>query len=107
MKVLESKETPGLGDKIEKDSTFVEAFEGVGAPIVGVKKGRESGAHEEVVMITGATISSRAVIDIINHRVDALRGALDGFWTSPGVLGAAEGTSGRDAVAAGAPGGGS
>ena len=28
MKVLESKETPGLGDKIEKDSAFVAEFRG-------------------------------------------------------------------------------
>jgi electron transport complex protein RnfG len=29
MKVLESKETPGLGDKIEKDSAFVSSFRGM------------------------------------------------------------------------------
>ena len=56
MKVLEHKETPGLGDKIEKDSAFIGAFRRVATPVVGVKKGRESGADEEVIMITGATI---------------------------------------------------
>ncbi|MDH5760705.1 MAG: FMN-binding protein [Gemmatimonadota bacterium] len=82
MKVLESKETPGLGDKIEKDSVFVAAFSGVASPIVGVKKGQGSGLDAEVVMITGATISSRAVIDIINHRLEAIGEAMTAYWAS-------------------------
>jgi electron transport complex protein RnfG len=72
MKVLESKETPGLGDKIFKDMDFVTGFQGVETPIVGVKQGAATGAENEVDMITGATISSRTVIGIINHRVEAL-----------------------------------
>lgn len=83
MKVLESKETPGLGDKIEKDSTFVGAFRGVGTPLVGVKADRASGVHEEVVMITGATISSRAIVAIINHRLEALQDPVKTYWSSP------------------------
>ncbi len=94
MKVLEHKETPGLGDKIEKDSAFIAAFNGVETPVLGVKKGRESGAEEEVVMITGATISSRAIIDIINHRLEALRGPMDALWSSPALAAA-----GRDGAA--------
>lgn len=77
MKVLESKETPGLGDKIYKDMDFVTGFQGVEAPIVGVKQGAETGAANEVDMITGATISSRTVIGIINHRVEALGPAME------------------------------
>jgi electron transport complex protein RnfG len=69
MKVLESKETPGLGDKIQKDSAFVAGFDGVVPPIVGVKKGSGAGDPSEVDMITGATISSRTVIEIINRRL--------------------------------------
>jgi electron transport complex protein RnfG len=83
MKVLESKETPGLGDKIEKDSAFVRGFREVGTPLLGVKTDRASGAHAEVVMITGATISSRAVIGIINHRLEALRDPVSTYWSSP------------------------
>jgi electron transport complex protein RnfG len=82
MKVLESKETPGLGDKIEKDSTFVGQFIRVATLIQGVKRGRETGADEEVVMITGATISSQAVIDIINMRVEELRDPIVAYWSS-------------------------
>lgn len=83
MKVLESKETPGLGDKIEKDSAFVREFREVGTPLFGVKADRASGEHAEVVMITGATISSRAIINIINHRLEALRDPVSSYWSSP------------------------
>jgi len=72
MKVLESKETPGLGDKIEKDTAFVGAFRGVAAPPAGVKPGAGTGAANEVDMITGATISSRAVVGIIARRIEKL-----------------------------------
>jgi electron transport complex protein RnfG len=72
MKVLESKETPGLGDKIFKDTAFVAGFRQAAAPLKGVKPGRGTGSDNEVDMITGATISSRTVIGIINHRIEAL-----------------------------------
>jgi Na+-translocating ferredoxin:NAD+ oxidoreductase subunit G len=72
MKVLESRETPGLGDRIEKDSSFVGAFRGVATPIAGVKPGAGSGREGEVETITGATISSRVVILAINRRIEAL-----------------------------------
>ncbi len=85
MKVLESKETPGLGDKIEKDSMFVREFTDVGTPLLGVKKDRATGAHEEVVMITGATISSRTVVDMINRRLEAIGEEVGTFWSSPEV----------------------
>jgi electron transport complex protein RnfG len=82
MKVLESKETPGLGDKIEKDSAFVAEFSGVAAPLEGVKAGRAAGTPNEVDMITGATISSRAVIDIINHRLEGLGTPIRQLWAA-------------------------
>ncbi len=76
MKVLESKETPGLGDKIFKDEDFVSGFQGAVTPLIGVKPGAGTGDEHEVDMITGATISSRTVIGIINHRIEALGPAL-------------------------------
>ena len=79
MKVLESKETPGLGDKIEKDSTFVVQFNGAAPPLVGVKIGRNSGSDSEIDMITGATISSRTVIKIINNALQRLRPMIDAY----------------------------
>lgn len=82
MKVLESKETPGLGDKIEKDSAFVAEFSDPAAPLVGVKIGRGTDDAHEVDMITGATISSRTVIQIINHRLEELNPYLRAYETS-------------------------
>lgn len=72
MEVLESRETPGLGDKIAKDEAFVSSFDelSVDPQIVLVKPG-ESQAPNEVDAITGATISSRAVVDIINATNEA------------------------------------
>lgn len=100
MKVLESKETPGLGDKILKDSTFIGEFIGVATPLLPVRKGREENLAEEVVMITGATISSRTVIDIINHRVEALGLAMSEFWSSS-VIAAGGATVSSDRVSGG------
>lgn len=68
-KVLEEKETPGLGDKIERDTAFTSQFAGRIAPLKGVKARNASDAGQ-VQTITGATISSRAVIRIINHALE-------------------------------------
>ncbi|MEE9170401.1 MAG: FMN-binding protein [bacterium] len=77
MKVLESKETPGLGDKIEKDARFRANFDALDVrltpdenqllnPVVLVKKGQKT-EKWQVEAITGATISSRAIATIINQ----------------------------------------
>jgi len=67
MEILESRETPGLGDKIYKDAEFVANFQNLAVEpeIVLVKKGKRV-APNEVDAITGATISSKAVVKIIN-----------------------------------------
>ncbi|HEX6558602.1 MAG TPA: FMN-binding protein, partial [Longimicrobiales bacterium] len=70
MKVLDNKETPGLGDKIVKDPKFSNGFNGKDTPLLGVKHGAGKGGRNEVDMITGATISSRAVIGIINRKLE-------------------------------------
>ena len=71
MKVLDSKETPGLGDKIFKDMAFVDQFfAGPETPLVGVKIGAGKGNPNEIDTITGATISSKVVISIINHALE-------------------------------------
>ena len=68
MEILDSRETPGLGDKIYKDAVFVANFSNLVADpeIVTVKKGTRN-APNEVDAITGATISSKAVVRIINE----------------------------------------
>ena len=68
MKVLDSKETPGLGDKIFKDMDFVnQFFAGPQTPLIAVKAGAGKGQPGEIDTITGATISSKVVISIINN----------------------------------------
>ena len=69
MKVVDNKETPGLGDKIVKDTIFVNEFRSAVTPLKGVKIGAGKGGREEIDMITGATISSRVVISIINNKL--------------------------------------
>lgn len=68
MEILQSRETPGLGDKIYKDAAFVANFDALSIEpqIVTVKKGAKAAANE-VDAITGATISSKAVVRIINE----------------------------------------
>lgn len=78
--VLESKETPGLGDKIEKDQRFLDNFKNMDAgltadkskkinPIVTVKSGNKQNEWE-VDGITGATISSRAIAAILDSSTE-------------------------------------
>jgi Na+-translocating ferredoxin:NAD+ oxidoreductase subunit G len=73
--VLESKETPGLGDKIEKDVNFLSNFKALDVSLIDdfsaiknlvitVKNGAKENPWE-VDGITGATISSRAIGQII------------------------------------------
>jgi len=68
MEVLESRETPGLGDKIYKDAVWVSGFSSLSVEpeIIAVKKGTKSQPNE-IDAITGATISSKAVVRIINE----------------------------------------
>jgi len=66
MQVLDSRETPGLGDKIIKDDNFVNQFDALEVtPAIELVKGKGTRANQ-VDGITGATISSRAVVNIIN-----------------------------------------
>ena len=68
MEILESRETPGLGDKIYKDADFVANFRSlsIDPEIVVVKKGMTQ-APNDIDAITGATISAKAVARIINQ----------------------------------------
>lgn len=79
MKVIGNKETPGLGNKIETDSAFVNGFVNAAAPLNGVKKDRGKSGPNDVVMITGATISSRAVIRIINNAIARWQPLMDAY----------------------------
>ncbi|MFA6166347.1 MAG: RnfABCDGE type electron transport complex subunit G [Gemmatimonadaceae bacterium] len=77
-KVLAQTETPGLGDKIAKDTTFAARFTG---KLVNPLKGTKSPTTDPstVQTITGATISSKAVIKVINKAVDTWKPRLDAY----------------------------
>ncbi|NNJ65505.1 MAG: FMN-binding protein [Xanthomonadales bacterium] len=76
-KVLESKETPGLGDKVEIEPHFLANFEALDArlneegtalanPIVTVKQGKKTEPWQ-IDGITGATITSETIGVIMNQ----------------------------------------
>lgn len=77
MKVLQSTETPGLGDKIGSDPDFLANFDSL---VVALKADRTALAHQielvkkgekrqpwQISAITGATISSRAVTKMLRE----------------------------------------
>ncbi|MEZ4962032.1 MAG: FMN-binding protein [Saprospiraceae bacterium] len=78
--VLDSKETPGLGDKIIKDQAFRTNFQALSVEpqIVAVKKGEKKNSNE-VEAITGATISSKAVVRLLNAGIGDWKGAIEGY----------------------------
>ncbi|UCF67908.1 MAG: FMN-binding protein [Acidobacteriota bacterium] len=93
IRVLESKETPGLGDKIEKDPDFLRNFErldvsltedltAIAHPIEPVKPGKKQHPWQ-IDTITGATISSTAIARMLTrstaHWIPAIRHSLDDF----------------------------
>lgn len=71
LEVLESRETPGLGDEISRDPQFLASFRSLAVEprIEPVKRG-ERDRPNEVDCITGATISSEAVVQILNRSMD-------------------------------------
>lgn len=71
--VLSSNETPNFGDKI-KQSYFRSQFNG--APVETLellKTGDDKIIDGKIVAITGATVSSQAVVDIINNAAGQIR----------------------------------
>lgn len=78
--VLDSKETPGLGDKIFKDKHFVSNFTAlaVDPKIESVKTGSKTKPNQ-VETITGATISSKAIIRALQGSLKVWRSAIDAY----------------------------
>ena len=75
--VLEQKETPGLGNKIIEEKWRGQFTGKKTRPALAVTKAGAS-APNEIDAITGATISSRTVTDIVNGAISALSGPLAG-----------------------------
>jgi Na+-transporting NADH:ubiquinone oxidoreductase subunit C len=65
MRLLEHNETPGLGARIE-EPWFQRQIEGKTGPFVLRPEGSRSTAPTEIDAITGATITSSAVRDMLN-----------------------------------------
>jgi electron transport complex protein RnfG len=97
LQVLESRETPGLGDKIETDRAFLENFEQLDVRLVGdgsalahpiefVKSGEKEHPWQ-VDGITGATISSKAIAGILRKStsswIPTIRGNADDLRLDP------------------------
>jgi electron transport complex protein RnfG len=72
IEVLDNSETPGLGNKITTP-WFENQFNGLklNNKIIVVKKTPE--AASEIQAITGATISSQSVVDIITDKINKLK----------------------------------
>jgi electron transport complex protein RnfG len=72
IEVVESVETPGLGAKIQ-DVFFRKQFKdlSVAEPIECIKE--KPVKDNQIEAITGATVSSRAVVNILNKRIEELR----------------------------------
>lgn len=71
--VLDMRETPGLGDRIRSDESFLENFKSLDAthPITVVKHGTKKNPWE-IDAISGATISSRAVGKMLARSVQGM-----------------------------------
>jgi electron transport complex protein RnfG len=93
LQVLESRETPGLGDKIETDPGFLENFAGLDVSLAAdgtdlahriefVKPGEKQHPWQ-IDGITGATISSTAIARILDQSaawwIPRIHGRLDDF----------------------------
>ncbi|MGQ9649319.1 MAG: FMN-binding protein [Phycisphaerae bacterium] len=80
LKVIENVETPGLGNKVaaeptsESDRVWADQYKGLSAAIetTVVKRAPIQGKNE-VQAVTGATISSKAVVDLANKAVQRVR----------------------------------
>jgi Na+-translocating ferredoxin:NAD+ oxidoreductase subunit G len=78
IEVLDMNETPGLGTLINEEP-FKGQFRGLSAvPNITWIKGAAPTAPNQVQVISGATISARAVVDIVNESLEELR-RLEGY----------------------------
>lgn len=73
MRVLEQVETPGLGTKVAEEFFTNQFIDLVTDPLIVCIKGAKASKVNEVEAITGATISSKAVLRIVNEGLSELR----------------------------------
>jgi len=70
IKVVSNSETAGLGAKCT-DESFKDQFKGKKAPLSVIKNGNAK--EGEIVAITGATITSNAVVNGVNDAIQAIK----------------------------------
>jgi len=70
IKVVSNSETAGLGAKCT-DESFSSQFGGKIAPVSVIKNGEPQ--NDEIVAITGATVTSSAVVSGVNEAVEAIK----------------------------------
>lgn len=80
MQVLQSRETPGLGDRIESDPGFTSNFDQLDVSLaadgallehpIKFAKSQTKQHPWQIDGITGATISSRAIADMLRHSTE-------------------------------------
>jgi Na+-translocating ferredoxin:NAD+ oxidoreductase subunit G len=73
LEILDQVETPGLGTKVTEDP-FKDQFKELSTqPKINWVKGTPPAAPNEIQAITGATISSKAIVEIMNGGLTKLR----------------------------------
>lgn len=71
--VLSSNETPGFGDQI-KNNYFRDQFKGAPAEALKlVSVGEPTTIDSQIVAISGATVSSESVVEIVSHFVTQIK----------------------------------
>jgi Na+-translocating ferredoxin:NAD+ oxidoreductase subunit G len=76
IKVLEDQETPGLGGRIN-EAWWQDQFKGRATEIKLELIKRKPEREEQIQAITGATISSEAVVDSVNKEVEKIKKTLN------------------------------
>lgn len=78
VRVLTQEETPGLGDRI-KDASYLATYRGkTAAEPLALAIRHKAEAENEVDAISGATLSSEALVKMVSAATDRLRAVLKG-----------------------------
>ena len=76
IEILESQETPGLGQEIASGKFKRQFVNLKTVPVITYVKNQKPTSPNEIEAITGATISSRAVVSILNNTIKEIKAKL-------------------------------
>ena len=76
IEILESQETPGLGQEITSDEFKKQFINLKTIPRITYIKNQKPTNPNEIEAITGATISSKAIITILNDTIKEIKAKL-------------------------------